>query len=111
MSLLKRWSTISSRSSVKSTRVTVCPVVVLSVHSRWATQGSTCTIRWSPRDKMELSQIVLTQPKMSPCQLPWVGKWVSNNVGRLIRCICASSSGMSSTRSVMMLGISFMPRA
>src|SRR5713101_6239840 len=54
VSLLKRWSTISSRSSVKSTRVTVCPVVVFSVHSRWATQGSTCTIRWSPRDTMEL---------------------------------------------------------
>ncbi len=44
-------------------------------------------------------------------QLPWVGKWLSNNVGRPIRCICSINSGMSSTRSVMMLGISFMPRA
>src|SRR5712691_6931868 len=68
-------------------------------------------MRWSPRDKIELSQIVLTQPRLRPVQLPWVGKWVSNNVGRPIRCICSSNSGMSSTRSVMMIGISFLPRA
>jgi hypothetical protein len=60
---------------------------------------------------MELSQIVLTQPKLRPVQLPWVGKWVSNNIGRPIRCICSINSGMSSTRSVMMLDISFIPRA
>src|SRR2546427_152881 len=78
---------------------------------RVTTQGSTCTMRWSPRDNMELSQIVLTQPKLRPVQLPWVGKWVSNNVGRPIRCICSINSEMSSTRSVMMWGISFMPRA
>src|SRR5437867_12284828 len=68
-------------------------------------------MQWSPRDNMELSQMVLTQPKLRPVQLPWVGKWVSNNVGRPIRCICSINSGMSSTRSVMMWGISFMPRA
>lgn len=79
--------------------------------SRFATQGSTCTMRWSPRDKMELSQMVLTQPRLRPVQLPWVGKWLSNNVGRPIRCICSISSGMSSTRSVMILHISFIRTA
>src|SRR2546427_152883 len=93
------------------TRLTAWLVVTRRVQSRFTTQGSTCTMRWSPRDNMELSQIVLTQPKLRPVQLPWVGKWSSNNVGRPIRCICSINSGMSSTRSVMMLGISFMPRA
>jgi transposase-like protein len=111
VSARKRRSTISSRSSVQSTRLTACPVVAPSGQSRWATQGSTCTSRWSPRDKMALSQIVLTQPTLRPCQFPWMGKWASNNVGRPIHCICSSNSGMSSTRSVMMFGISCMPRA
>ena len=29
---------------------------------------------------MALSQIVLAQPKLRPCQFPWIGKWASNNV-------------------------------
>jgi hypothetical protein len=107
----KRRSTLASRSSVQATRWTACPVVPPSVQTRWAPQGSTGTSRGSPRDKMELSQIVLTQPKLSPCQFPWMGKCLSHNVGRPIRCICSSHSGMSSTRSVMMFGIACMPRA
>ena len=64
-------------------------------------------MRWSPRDKIELSQMVLTQPRVSPRQLPWLGKWWSINVGKPICCICSSRSGISSTRSVMIVGCVF----
>lgn len=46
-----------------------------------------------------------------PYQLPWAGKWLSINVGSSIRFICSMSSGMSSTRSVAMFWMSFIPRA
>jgi len=50
-------------------------------------------------------------PRLRPCQLPCAGKCWSINAGRCIHCIGSSKSGMSSTRSVMMLGISCIPRA
>lgn len=88
-----------------------CPLTGWRVHSRWAPQGSTGTRRWAPWDTMELSQMGRSQPGLGPYRLPCTGTWVSSNVGSSIRRIGWSSSGMSSTRSVMMLSVSFMPGA
>src|SRR5436190_3023240 len=55
--------------------------------------------------------MVHTQPRLSPCRLPWAGQWASNNEGTPMRSNCANSSGTSSTRSVCMVGCSLMERA
>src|SRR5215475_6571977 len=51
-----------------------------------------------------------TQPRLSPCQLPWVGKCMSNSGCTPIRATCASNKGISSTRSLRMVKVSFIPR-
>src|SRR5439155_587882 len=51
---------------------------------------------------------MMTLPRLNPCQLPCVGKWLSSNPASPMRCICASNNGISSTRSVVMLTASFM---
>src|SRR4030095_585221 len=54
--------------------------------------------------------MTVTQPRLSPCQLPCVGKCVSNSGCTPIRAIWASNNGISSTRSLKMVKVSFIPR-
>ena len=91
--------------------VAVCKPALYCLRATTHTQRSTWTRRWSPRERIELSQILATRPNPRPCQLPWVGKWVSSSAANPMRSIWANNKGTSSTRSVIMLGFSFIPRA
>src|SRR6266478_939668 len=64
-------------------------------------------MRWSARESTCVSQMTVTTPRLNPMRLPCVGKCSSSKRAMPMRCIWASNSGMSSTRSVRIVNGSF----
>ena len=77
-SSLKASSTPASRSSLTSRGWSGCPVQLRRVWSRCSAQGSTWFSRWFASDKIWVNQTTVTQPRLRPTQLPWVGKCSSS---------------------------------
>src|SRR5205823_7230572 len=68
-------------------------------------------MRWSACESTWVSQIVVTLPRLNPSQLPCVGKCASSKRARPMHSIWDSKSGISSTRSVLIVHVSFIPTA
>jgi hypothetical protein len=61
-----------------------------------------------PSDRLWVNHTTVTQPRLRPIQLPWVGKCLSSRGCTPMRSSWATSQGMSSTRSLTMARVSAM---
>src|SRR6266568_120117 len=60
---------------------------------------------------MCVSQIVVVKPRLVPSQLPWGRKEASSRSAIPILSLCANNTGISSTRSVVMVSFSVIQQA